>query len=64
MNVEGPCPAHQDAKLVTLIQHLEQILAELDSLGIGRVALGVHEAIELARAEQALRKAERPGSPG
>ena len=52
MNAEGDCPSVRGARLEALIGQLEQVLAELDGLGLNRIALPVNEAIELARANR------------
>lgn len=54
MDTEARDP--RDDKLANLIHELEQILAKLDDLGFGRVALSVHEAIESARAAHELQR--------
>ena len=52
MIAEGDCPSVRGAKLEALIWQLERVLAELDGLGLSRIALSVNEAIELAKASQ------------
>ena len=52
MDAEGDCPSVRGARLDALIGQLEQVLAELDGLGLSRIALPVNEAIELARANR------------
>lgn len=61
---EGDHRAARDARLGSLIVQLERVLAELDSLGLGRVALPVNEAIELARATQLFQRDGRLGGTG
>lgn len=58
MDTDGHYPAPRDVRLASLIVELTQILAELDHLGFGRVALSVHEAIEAARATNELQQSE------
>lgn len=50
MDAEGERQSVRDEKLQTLIVRLELVLAELDDLGFGRIAIPLNEAIELARA--------------
>ena len=52
MDAEDESPSVRGARLEELIGQLEQVLAELDHLGLGRIALPVNQAIELARANQ------------
>lgn len=52
MDAEGDCLSVRNAKLEALIGQLEQVLADLDGLGLSRIALPVNEAIELARANR------------
>lgn len=52
MDAVGDCPSVRGARLEALIGQLEQVLAELDGLGLNRIALPVNEAIELARANR------------
>lgn len=54
MDAEGDLPSVRGAKLAALTAQLEQIIAQLDRLGLGRIALPVGEAIELARAQMTL----------
>lgn len=52
MDAEGDCLSVRNAKLEALIGQLEQVLVDLDGLGLSRIALPVNEAIELARANR------------
>lgn len=61
MDAEGDEPSARGARLDSLIVELEAMLAELDSLGLSRIALPVNEAIEQARGTRAL-NANCPGS--
>lgn len=54
MDAEGDLPSVRGAKLAALTAQLEQIIAQLDRLGFGRIALPVGEAIELAKAHLTL----------
>lgn len=56
MNDEARDPGAD--KLASLIGELEQILAQLDDLGLGKIALSVHEAIESARATREIARNE------
>lgn len=64
INAEGEHQSAWDARLGDLIVQLEQVLAELDNLGLGRVALPVNEAIELARATRVHQRSERTDRAG
>ena len=52
MDAEDDTASLRSAKLNALIGQLEQVLADLDGLGLSRIALPVNEAIELARASR------------
>jgi hypothetical protein len=52
MDAEGDCSSVRGARLDRPIGQLEEVLAELDGLGLSRIALPVNEAIELARANR------------
>lgn len=50
MDAEGQHRCVSDAKLLDIIAQLERTLAELDDLGLSRIAITVSEAVELAKA--------------
>lgn len=53
MNAEGDGPSLGGARLDELVSELERMLAELDALGLSRIALPINEAIEQARSTRA-----------
>ncbi len=61
MDAEGDGPSLRGARLDALVGELERMLAELDDLGLSRIALPVNEAIEQARSTRA-RPSDRPTS--
>ena len=52
MNAEGESQSVREAKLQRIVVQLELALAELDELGLSRVAISLNETIEFARAAQ------------